>query len=118
MERLDLNSEMLQPMKEHLEAIINRLIVICAKGHKEAEINLKIDVDVMNRAEYNKGKMVKEWKEPSLKYQLSEKIKETKNTSKGILGEDYKLEIGTDDNITYVKKMSEQLSIDSMKEAM
>ena len=32
MEKLDLNSELLQPMKEQLEIIINRLMNVCATG--------------------------------------------------------------------------------------
>lgn len=111
MEKLDLNSELLRPMKEHLEIIVNRLMSVCATGNKEAEISLKINLDSTKRGEYDKGKLVKEWTEPRLEYQISEKIKETKNTSKGLLGRDYELQINKEDNNVYVQKINEQMSM-------
>ena len=83
MEKLDLNSELLQPMKEQLEIIINRLMNVCA---------------------------TKEWIEPKLEYQISEKIKEIKNTSKGLLGNDYEMKVSKETNEVYVQKINEQLS--------
>lgn len=111
MEKLDLNSELLKPMKEQLEIIINRLMNICATGSKEAEISLKINLDSIKRGEYDKGNLVKEWTEPKLEYQISEKIKETKNTSKGLLGTDYEMKVNKEDNNVYVQKVNEQISI-------
>lgn len=111
MEKLDLNSELLQPMKEQLEIIINRLMNVCATGNKEAEIILKINLDSIKRGEYDKGKLIKEWMEPKLEYQMSEKIKEVKNTSKGLLGNDYEMKVSKEDNNVYVQKINEQLSL-------
>ncbi len=110
MEKLDLNSELLQPMKEQLEIIINRLMNVCATGNKEAEITLKISLDSIKRGEYDKGNLIKEWIEPKLEYQISEKIKEIKNTSKGLLGNDYEMKVSKETNEVYVQKINEQLS--------
>ena len=49
MERLDLDSELLQPMKEQLEILINREMNVCATGNKEAEITLKINLGTTKR---------------------------------------------------------------------
>ena len=108
-EKLDLDSELLQPMREQLELIINRLMTVCATGNKEAEITLKIDLESNKRGEYEKGILIKEWSEPKIDYQISEKIKEVKNTRKGLLGQNYELKIN--DNDVYVQKVNEQLEI-------
>lgn len=111
MEKLDFNSELLKPMKEQLEIIINRLMNVCSTENKEAEISLKINLDACKRGEYDKGKLIKDWMEPKLEYQISEKIKEVKNTNKGILGDDYELKINEETNEVYVQKINEQMSI-------
>jgi len=111
MEKLDLDSELLKPMKEQLELIINRLMSICATGNKEAEISLKINLDSYKKGEYDKGTLIKEWTEPRLEYQISEKIKETKSTRKGLLGTDYELKVNEEDNSVYIQKINEQLSM-------
>lgn len=111
MQKLDLNSELLRPMREQLELNINRLMNICATGNKEAEISLKINLDSCKRGEYDKGILMKEWTEPKLEYQISEKIKEIKNTSKGLLGTDYELQVNKETNEVYVQKVNEQMSI-------
>ena len=111
MEKLDLNSELLRPMKEHLEIIVNRLMNACATGNKEAEISLKINLDTYKGHKFDKGKLIDEWIEPRLEYQISEKIKETKNTSKGLLGTDYEMQIDKENNEVYVQKINEQISI-------
>ena len=111
MEKLDLNSELLRPIKEQLELIVNRLIGICATGNKEAEISLKINLDTYKGRKFDKGKLIDEWTEPRLEYQISEKIKETKNTSKGLLGTDYEMQINKENNEVYIQKINEQMSI-------
>ena len=111
MEKLDLNNELLKPMKEQLEIIINRLIGICATGNKEAEISLKINLHTYKGHKFDKGKLVDEWTEPRLEYQISEKIKETKNTSKGLLGTDYEMQVNKEDNNVYVQKINEQINM-------
>ena len=97
LEKLDFNSELLKPMKEQLEIIINRLMSVCMNTSKEAEISLKINLDACKKGEYDKGKLVKEWTEPKLEYQISEKIKEVKNTNKGLLGIDYEIKVNKED---------------------
>lgn len=116
MEKLDLNSELLQPMKEQLEIIINRLINVCATGNKEAEITLKINLDTSEEHEYDRGIVVKTWIEPRFEYQISEKIKEVKNTSKGMLGRNYEMKISEEDSNVYVQKVNEQMSFEDMEE--
>ena len=45
MQKLNLDSELLKPMREQLEIIINKLTGIVATQNKEAEIVLKINLD-------------------------------------------------------------------------
>ena len=116
MERLDFNSELLKPMKEQLEIIINRLMNICVTGKREAEIVLKINLDSSHLGETNEDGEYIEWEEPRLNYQISEKIKETKNTKKESLGYDYELKINEETNEVYVEKINKQLSIDDMED--
>lgn len=49
LEKLDFNSELLKPMKEQLEIIINRLMSVCMNTNKEAEISLKINLDACKK---------------------------------------------------------------------
>lgn len=111
LEKLDFSSELLKPMKEQLEIIINRLMSVCMNTNKEAEISLKINLNAYKKGEYDKGKLIKEWTEPKLEYQISEKIKEIKNTNKGLLGLDYEMKINKEDNNVYVQKLNEQMSL-------
>lgn len=111
MEKLDLNSELLHPVKQQLEIIMNKLMNICTTSNKEAEITLKINLESNKRYEFEDGKKTKEWYEPKIDYQISEKIKEVKNTCKGTVGEDYELKLNETDNNVYIQKINEQLEI-------
>lgn len=116
MERLDLNSELLKPMKDQLEVILNRLMNVVVTGRREAEITLKINLDSTHLGETQDDGNYIEWEEPRLDYQISEKIKETKNTNKGSLGYDYELKINEDTNEVYVEKINKQLSMDELED--
>ena len=113
MEKLDLNSELLKPMKDQLEIVVNRLANVVATQNKEAEITLKINLDTTKRYEEIDGEEpdVIEWIEPRIDYQISEKIKEFKNTNKGNLGFDYELKVNEETNEVYVGKVNEQTTI-------
>lgn len=113
MEKLNLNSELLKPMKDQLEVIINRLANVVATQNKEAEITLKINLNTTKRYEEIDGEEpdVIEWIEPDISYQISEKIKEFKNTNKGNLGFDYELRVDEESNEVYVGKVNEQTSM-------
>ena len=106
MQKLNLDSELLKPMREQLEIIINKLTGIVATQNKEAEIVLKINLDSIKQFE-----KVKEWVEPRIEYSISEKIKEVKNTNKGNLGFDYQVKVDEETNETYVEKINEQTSM-------
>lgn len=111
MQKLDLNSEMLKPMKDQLELILNRLMNVVVTGKKEAEINLKINLDSSHFGDTTEeGEYIK-WEEPRIDYQISEKIKETKNTNKGSVGFDYELKIDEKTNEVFVEKINKQLSL-------
>lgn len=96
MQKLNLDSELLKPMREQLEIIINKLTGIVATQNKEAEVD---------------DEKVKEWVEPRIEYSISEKIKEVKNTNKGNLGFDYQVKVDEETNETYVEKINEQTSM-------
>ena len=111
MEKLDLNSELLKPMKDQLEIILNRLMLIVSEENKEAEITLKIELDKSVERKIEDGEVTNRWVEPRITFQIGEKIKETKNTIKGSVGEDYELKIDETTNILYVEKINEQTSM-------
>lgn len=111
MEKLDLNSELLKPMKDQLEVILNRLMLIVSEENKEAEITLKIELDKSVERKIEDGEVTGRWVEPRIDFQISEKIKETKNTVKGSVGNDYELKVDKDTNILYIEKINEQTSM-------
>ena len=111
MEKLDLNSELLKPMKDQLEVILNRLMLIISEENKEAEITLKIELDKSVERKFEYGEEVDKWVDPRITFQIGEKIKETKNTIKGSVGNDYELKIDKDTNILYIEKINEQTSM-------
>ena len=111
MEKLNLNSELLKPMKDQLELILNRLMNAVVIGNKEAEITVKINLDSSHMGETNPEGEYVEWEEPRIDYSISEKIKETKSTNKGSVGFDYELKIDEETNEVYVQKINEQMSI-------
>ena len=116
MQKLDLDSELLKPMREQFEIILNRLMNVVVIGNKEAEINLKINLNSSHLGDTtDEGKYI-EWEEPRIDYSISEKIKETKNTNKGSIGYDYELKIDEETNEVFVEKINKQLSIDEMEE--
>lgn len=104
MEKLTLKSELLKPMTEGLEIILNKLMNIVITEKREAEITLKINLDSQKHGEV-------EWEEPRTSYQLSEKIKEYKNTSKGDLGSEYEVKVDKETGNILIEKINEQTSL-------
>ena len=105
MEELNLDSELLKPIKEGLEQSISVLTKNALLTNKEAEITLKINIGV-NTRDFN-GKI---YSEPQIEYQISDKIKEAKSSYKDDLGYNYKIELDDDNNIL-VQNMSEQTKL-------
>lgn len=85
MERLSLDNKLLKPMKEKLEKSIDILTKNAILTGKEAEITLKIGVNVTKKDD----KDFNEYLEPNYDYQITEKIKEAKGTYKSCLGFNY-----------------------------
>lgn len=104
-EKLDFDSELLQKMREETEKILNRALLIAVKTEKESEITLKINVGKIEKTDKKET-----WIEPRLEYQIAEKIKETKSSTKGLTGYDYQLRIDSENNL-YVQKINEQMEI-------
>ncbi len=104
-ENLNLDSKLLNPMKEGLEQSINILTKNALLTKKESEITLKINIGVTKRFDKDK-----EWLEPKFEYQLNEKIKEAKSSYKNDLGFNYKIELDDDNNIL-VQNINEQTSL-------
>ncbi len=93
-EYLDLDSELLKPLKDNLEKSIAMLTKNALVTKKEAEITLKINIGVTDRS--NKEK---QWLEPKFEYSFNEKIKEAKISFKDDLGDNYSIELDEEDNI-------------------
>ena len=53
-EKLNLDSKLLKPIKVNLEIVINRLMNAVLMEDKEAEINLKIQIDKSQQEKYYK----------------------------------------------------------------
>lgn len=106
MEQVDLDCELLKPLKIDLEVALKKLIFVALKTNKEAEISLKINISTTTFGTIEDDNK-EEWTEPRIDYQINEKIKEYKDTSKGFVGLNYQLEID-EDNKLFVKKRNEQ----------
>jgi hypothetical protein len=108
-ENLNLDSELLKPMKTKLESSIDTLTKNAILTGKEAEITLKINVSISKKdREFNDEKQ--EYLQPNYDYQISEKIKEAKGSYKGFVGFNYAVTINEDDNLI-VQDVNEQQSL-------
>lgn len=109
MQKLNLDNELLKPMKDRLEKSIDVLTKNAILTGKEAEITLKINVGVSKQdREFNDE--IQEYLQPNYEYQLSEKIKEAKGSYKSSLGFNFSVEID-DENEIVVKNVNEQQSL-------
>lgn len=96
-EELNLDSKMLLPIKTNLESVINRLMYSVINEDKEAEINLKIQIEKTTKEKlYKEINLIDKWIEPRFSYSISEKIKEHKETNKGIVGFDFAIDYEND----------------------
>ena len=86
-EKLNLDSKLLKPIKLSLENVINRLMYAVLNEDKEAEVNLKIQIDKEKKEKlYKEINLIDKWIEPRFTYTITEKVKEHKETNKGIVG--------------------------------
>ena len=106
---LNLDSELLKPMKEKLESSIDTLTKNAILNGKDAEITLKINVSVSEKnREFNDK--IEEYLEPIYDFQIQEKIKEAKGTYKGAVGFNYSVSINDEQELE-VQNMNEQQSL-------
>lgn len=108
-ETLNLDSELLKPMKTKLEASIDTLTKNAILTKKDAEITLKINVSVTKKdREFNDE--IEEYLQPIYDFQISEKIKEAKGSYKGVVGFNYAVTINDENNVV-VQDINEQQSL-------
>lgn len=108
-EKLNLDNELLKPMKNRLEQSIDILTKNAILTGKESEITLKINIGVVKQdREFNDK--IQEYLQPSYEYQLSEKIKEAKGSYKSSLGFNFSIEINKENEIV-VRNVDEQQSL-------
>lgn len=108
-ETLNLDSELLKPMKTKLEASIDTLTKNAILTKKDAEITLKINVSVTKKdREFNDE--IEEYLQPIYDFQISEKIKEAKGSYKGVIGFNYAVTINDENNVV-VQDINEQQSL-------
>lgn len=108
-ETLNLDSELLKPMKTKLEASIDTLTKNAILTKKDAEITLKINVSVTKKdREFNDE--IEEYLQPIYDFQISEKIKEAKGSYKGVVGFNYAVTINDENNVI-VQDINEQQSL-------
>lgn len=108
-ETLNLDSELLKPMKEKLEKSIDTLTKNAILTEKDAEITLKINVSISRKdREFNDE--IEEYLQPIYDYQISEKIKEAKGSYKGVVGFNYAVTINDENNVI-VQDVNEQQSL-------
>lgn len=109
-EELNLDSKMLLPIKTNLESVINRLMYSVINEDKEAEINLKIQIEKTTKEKFYKEiNFIDKWIEPRFSYSISEKIKEHKETNKGIVG--FNFAIGYENERFLVEEINKQESL-------
>lgn len=108
-ETLNLDTELLKPMKTKLEASIDTLTKNAILTKKDAEITLKINVSVTKKdREFNDE--IEEYLQPIYDFQISEKIKEAKGSYKGVVGFNYAVTINDENNVV-VQDINEQQSL-------
>lgn len=108
-ETLNLDSELLKPMKTKLEASIDTLTKNAILTKKDAEITLKINVSVTKKdREFNDE--IEEYLQPIYDFQISEKIKEAKGSYKGVVGFNYAVTINDENNVV-VQDINEQQNL-------
>ncbi len=108
-ENLNLDSELLKPMKEKLEKSIDTLTKNAILTEKDAEITLKINVSV-SKKDRKFNDEIEEYLQPIYDYQISEKIKEAKGSYKGVVGFNYAVTINDENNVI-VQDVNEQQSL-------
>ena len=109
-ENLNLDSELLKPMKEKLEHSIDVLTKNAILTKKDAEITLKINVSVTEKdREFNDE--IEEYLQPVYDFQISEKIKEAKGSYKGVVGFNYAISIDDENGEVIVQDINEQQSL-------
>ncbi len=106
---LNLDSELLKPMKERLESSIDTLTKNAILNGKDAEITLKINVSV-NKKDREFNDEIEEYLEPIYDFQIQEKIKEAKGSYKGAVGFNYSVSINDEQELE-VQNMNEQQSL-------
>ena len=105
-ENLNLDNELLKPIKTKLESSIDTLTKNAILTGKEAEITLKINISVTKKdREFNDE--IQEYLQPNYDYQIAEKIKEAKGTYKGFVGFNYAITIN-DNSELIVQDINEQ----------
>ena len=108
-ETLNLDTELLKPMKTKLEASIDTLTKNVILTKKDAEITLKINVSVTKKdREFNDE--IEEYLQPIYDFQISKKIKEAKGSYKGVVGFNYAVTINDENNVV-VQDINEQQSL-------
>ena len=109
MEKLNLDNELLKPIKDDLEKAIDTLTKNAILTGTEAEINLKINIrNLKNTIEITYR--IEEIKQPVYEYQISDRIKETKSSRKSSVGAEYSIELDEEGNVM-VKKVNNQTSL-------
>ena len=109
MEKLNLDNELLKPIKNRLENAIDILTKNAVLTKKEAEITLKINISVFEKSREFKEK-TEEYLEPIYEFQLSEKIKESKDSYKGKVGFNHAIMINDDNNLV-IESINKQESL-------
>lgn len=109
-QELNLDSTLLLPIKKSLENIIKKLMYSVINEDKEAEITLKISLDKINREIVDKNTFeVEKYIEPIISYQITEKIKAYKETSKGVVGFDFRIDQEKDKFV--IEEVNKQLDM-------
>ena len=114
-EKLNLDSKLLKPIKLNLESVINRLMYAVLNEDKEAEITLKIQIDKEKQEKhYKEIGFIDKWVEPRFIYTITEKVKEHKETNKGVVGFNFTIDQEGEEFI--VEEVNKQESLFDKKE--
>lgn len=102
---INLDSELLQPMKKELEKTIDRMLKVVANLDKEAEISLKIELSKEKNSTLTKSILNPRYS-PVVKYTIKEKVKEYKYKNENTLG--FEFEISSSEEGFIVEKVVKQ----------
>lgn len=114
-QKLALNSEckIFEPLVKEFNVALNALVEAASKHGKEGELTLKLVVNATQEQKFNKDAVVAEWTEPIFSWDVTRKIKESKNKTSGNGGQNFILKFD-EKHRPYVVEINKQMTMSDL----